>query len=166
MRVSLDGETTTLFLVIREEDLDEAVRDLVRIGYDNVAGFVEPEALEAYFIDGGAHDSIDVIDFADLETARKKDAALPLDVRFSFEFDEGRVPGALNTSYTRLPEYETLIPEDQTLLVYCRTGSRSAAAASYLKRRGFDVRYVDGLIADYPAIGPLETTETAEPATV
>jgi len=138
----------------------------VRIGYDNVAGFVEPEALEAYFIDGGAYESIDVIDFADLESARKEDGALPLDVRFSSEFEEGRVPGALNTSYTRLPEYETLIPEEETLLVYCRTGSRAAAAASYLKRQGFDVRYVDDLIADYPAIGPLEKAETAEPVTV
>ncbi|MEJ2311004.1 MAG: rhodanese-like domain-containing protein [Gemmatimonadales bacterium] len=162
----VEDETTPLFLVVREEDLDEAVRSLVRIGYDNVAGFVEPEALEAYFIDGGAYDSIDVIDFADLESARKEDGALPLDVRFSSEFEEGRVPGALNTSYTRLPEYEPRIPENGTLLVYCRTGSRAAAAASYLKRQGFDVRYVDDLIADYPAIGPLETTEAAEPAAV
>jgi hydroxyacylglutathione hydrolase len=152
--------------VVREEDLDEAVRDLVRIGYDSVVGFVEPEMLDQYFIDGGAHDSIEVIGFAELEAARKEDAGLPLDVRFSSEFEEGRVPGALNTSYTRLPEYETGIPKDETLLVYCRTGSRAAAAASYLKRRGFDVRYVDDLIADYPAIGPLETTETAKPVAV
>ncbi len=158
----VEDETTPLVLVVREEDLDEAIRDLVRIGYDNVAGFVEPEALEEYFLDGGEYDSIEVIDFAEVETARAGDRVLPLDVRYSSEFAAGRVPGAVNASYTRLPEYEARIPDGGTLLVYCRTGSRAAAAASWLKRRGHPVRYVDDLIANYASLGRLEGAESAE----
>jgi rhodanese-related sulfurtransferase len=35
--------------------------------------------------------------------------------------------------------------------VHCQTGSRASSAASYLARRGFDVRYVDGELAEWMA---------------
>ena len=35
-------------------------------------------------------------------------------------------------------------------MVYCRTGSRASAAASFLERCGYDVTFVNGLLADWP----------------
>jgi hydroxyacylglutathione hydrolase len=147
----VEDETQPIVLVARQEDLEEAVRDLVRIGYDNLVGYVEPQTIDRHFIDGGPFASIEVIDFGQLEEVRREDGVLPLDVRYASEYRDGHVPGSLHLSYTRLPESEGSIPRDRTLLVYCRTGSRAAAAASYLKRRGYDVRYVDDLIDNYAA---------------
>jgi hydroxyacylglutathione hydrolase len=149
-------ETAPLVLVLEEARLDEAVRDLVRIGYDNIAGYITPDGLERHFEEGGAHTSIPEIDFAEVEEARTADDTVVLDVRFASEFAEGHVPGAVNASYTRLPAYlEDRVPAEGTLLVHCVSGARSAAASAFLSRHGYDVRYVNGAIADYE--GRLET---------
>ncbi len=145
-------ETTPLVLVVEEESVEEAVRDLVRIGYDAVAGYATPDTLDRYFEDGGEAASIDEITFADL--ARMKDDAntAVVDVRFASEYAAGHVPGAASASYTRLPAYlEDRIPVSQTLLVYCASGARSAAASAFLARAGYDVKYVNGAFADYAA---------------
>ena len=155
----VENEKTKLCLVAREEDVEEAVRDLVRIGFDRIVGFVEPAVLKRYFIEGGRFESIEVIDFKGMvEEGDGSDATL-LDVRYSSEFDAGHVPDAINASYTRMPEYEPRLPQSGCLLVYCQTGSRAAAAASYLSSRGYDVRYVDDHFDHYGTLGPVETAE-------
>jgi hydroxyacylglutathione hydrolase len=59
-----------------------------------------------------------------------------------------------------LPERASELPRDRPLLVYCKSGSRSAIAASLLAARGFhDVRNLrDGLdawlAAGLPAVRP------------
>lgn len=65
--------------------------------------------------------------------------ALLLDVRTREEFASGHVPGALNIPIQELANRVTELkhPERQ-LVVYCRSGARSAAAAELLKAAGFD----------------------------
>jgi hydroxyacylglutathione hydrolase len=145
----VEDETTPLVLIVDEADVEEAVRDLVRIGYDNVAGYAEPETLQRYFEAGGESETIDEITFAEVEALRQDDDAAVLDVRYRSEFDEGHVAGALNASYTRMPEYETDLPTDKRLLVHCRTGARAAAASAFLRRAGHDVQYVNDNVEDY-----------------
>ena len=53
-------------LIVEADRVEEAVRDLVRIGYDRVAGVVTPEALGRYFEDGGAHEAIEEVTFEDV----------------------------------------------------------------------------------------------------
>ena len=142
-------ETTPLVLIVDEADVEEAVRDLVRIGYDEVVGVVEPETLQRYFEDGGESETIDEITFEEVEALRRSDDAAVLDVRYRSEFDEGHVEGALNASYTRMPEYETDLPKGSTLLVHCRTGARAAAASAFLRRAGRDVKYVNDNVEAY-----------------
>jgi hydroxyacylglutathione hydrolase len=153
------NERTPLYLIVRREDLDEAIRDLVRIGYDNIAGFIEPETLERYFLDGGRFDSIKVLDFEAVDALRSSPDMHPVDVRYSSEFEAGHVPGAVNASYTRLPDYEDRLPAEGTLLVYCRSGARAGPASSYLRRRGYDVRYVDDLVDRCRSIAEVEPEE-------
>ena len=147
-------ENTPIVLVTEESRLDEAVRDLVRIGYDRVVAWISPDGLEQYFEDGHPAATIPEFTFADLEAARGRDGFTVLDVRFASEFREGHVPGALNASYTRLPEYvKDRVPADTTLVVHCQTGARSAAASAFLAREGFDVRYVNGSFEAWAATG-------------
>ncbi len=152
----VEDETAPIYLLVDEDDVDEAVRDLVRIGYDNVRGFAEIETLQRYFRDGEESATIDEITFEDVDALRQNDDTAVLDVRYRSEFDEGHVEGAVNASYTRMPEYESDLPTDKTLLVHCRTGARAAAASAYLLRAGRDVKYVNDNVEDY-----LEAQETA-----
>lgn len=157
-------EMSPLVLIVQEEDVEEAVRDLVRIGYDNVVAYAELLTLQRYFAQGGRSETTEEIRFGDLEELRSQDAVVPLDVRFASEYNEGHVPGALNASYTRLPEFArdpARVPRNRILLVYCSSGARSAAAASYLAREGFDVKYINDAFAKYAASGKAERGKTA-----
>jgi hydroxyacylglutathione hydrolase len=148
-------ETTPLVLIVEEEDVEEAVRDLVRIGYDNIIAFAEVGTLQRYFSQGGKCEATEEIGFDDVDSLREEDDVVPLDVRFASEFAERHVPGAFNASYTRLPDYikdADRVPRGKTLLVYCGTGARSAAAAAFLAREGFDVKFVNGDFTSYQPI--------------
>jgi hydroxyacylglutathione hydrolase len=158
----VEDEKTPILLIVEEAAVEEAVRDLVRIGYDDLRSFVTPETLTRYFDRGGETASIERVGIA--EVAKRKDdpGVEVLDVRFAAEFAAGHVPGAINASYTRLPSYvKDRVPRDKTLLVHCVSGGRSASASSFLAREGFRVVYVDGPIAEYGEVGELVTEDAA-----
>lgn len=151
-------ETTPLVLITEGEHVEEAVRDLVRIGYDHVAGYATPDTLERYFEDGGEAAAIPEITFDDLARQRDEDGVTVVDVRFANEYEPGHVPGAVNASYTRLPAYvDERIPQGQRLLVHCQSGARSAAASAYLAKEGYDVTYVNGDFGTYAEAHEVET---------
>lgn len=75
-----------------------------------------------------------------------------LDVRTEEEFQEQRIPGSI-----LIPDYEIfdlvtqkLPDKDATILVYCRTGRRSEAAARQLIEMGYTSVYDLGGIVDWP----------------
>ncbi len=136
-----DGD---LLLVIDEEDVEEAVLDLVRVGYDHISYYITPQDLERFFEDGGDFSSIEHIDFGDIDQRRTDAGADVLDVRYASEYDAAHVPGATNISYTRLADRLEEVPRSSKLLVHCAGGARSAVASAFLVREGFDVVYVDG----------------------
>ncbi|WP_419938115.1 MBL fold metallo-hydrolase [Candidatus Palauibacter sp.] len=148
-------EGAAVTLVIDERDLEWAVRRLVRIGFDDVKGFVEPEALERYFAEGGEAAAIPEIDLEAASRLSTKGHGDVLDVRYASEYAASHLPGAVNASYTRLPDYTDRLPSNGSLLVHCLSGARAAVAASYLAREGRDVRYINDLFTAYA--GSLET---------
>ncbi len=159
----VEDETRSILLVVGEDRVEEAVRDLVRIGYDRFAGFLEPETLERWFTRGGAASSIDVIGWARMAELAREGGHRVVDVRGAAEYGAGHVPGAVNLPHTRLPVLEDRIPSDATLLVHCAAGGRSAVAGAYLAARGFDVRYVDGDWSDWVGAGhPVERSREGE----
>ncbi len=134
-----------IYLIVEANKLDDAVRDLVRIGLDDIAGWTTPEALEEV---GRSRPlaTTEVVDFA-RATSLGGDSDLFLDVRRQTEFDAGHVEGAQNIAHTRLLARADEIEPDQRLLVYCRTGARAAAASSLLERLGHEVIYIDDLVS-------------------
>jgi|APLak6261659701_1056019.scaffolds.fasta_scaffold09230_3 rhodanese-related sulfurtransferase len=64
---------------------------------------------------------------------------LVLDVRSAAEFDEGHIPGAINVPHDVLGErIAELGPAgERDVVVYCRSGRRSAIALEALKGAGF-----------------------------
>ncbi len=145
-------ENTPLYLIVEEDHLEEAVRDLVRIGLDEVAGYATPETLVRYHEQGGALRRIPEIDFEAMNALRRQPGHEVLDVRGLSEYEAGHVPEARNVAHTRLLARQDELPKDRTLLVHCRTGARAAAASALLARSGFDVQYVNGEFSDWTAL--------------
>jgi len=61
-----------------------------------------------------------------------------VDVRTPAEFSAGHVPGAVNIPLSELGRrHRELRPRSGPVVVYCRSGSRSAGAAGLLRAKGF-----------------------------
>jgi rhodanese-related sulfurtransferase len=74
--------------------------------------------------------------------------ALLLDVRTPSEYQEGHVPHAKNIPVQELPQRLTDVgPTSRPVVVYCRSGGRSAQAASILSRAGYQVRDIGPMTA-------------------
>lgn len=80
-----------------------------------------------------------------------KDAII-LDVRTPEENKELRIPGSTLIPLHELEDRLNELPksEKQPILVYCRSGNRSAQAAALLKQHGFPVVYDFGGIISWP----------------
>ena len=77
--------------------------------------------------------------------------AILLDVRTQEEFDEGHIPGAVclpNEFITA--EMPFPFEKDAEILLYCRSGRRSAEATSKLRGMGFTHVFDFGGILDWP----------------
>src|SRR5699024_9427949 len=80
------SEDDTIYLIIDEEDVEEAVRDLIRIGLDRIEGYITPADLETFQQKGGSLESIETIDFDKTAELLNDDENRILDVRRVTEF--------------------------------------------------------------------------------
>jgi hydroxyacylglutathione hydrolase len=131
-----------IVLVTPEDKLELAVRELVRIGLDRVAGWVSPNDLVQAGAALAEAAEVTVSDLRDRLT-RGEDLAV-LDVRRSAELGSGVIEGAANAAHTRLPRHTADLPRDRPIYVYCAMGGRSAYAVAYLKHLGLDAVNVAG----------------------
>ena len=104
-----------------------------------------------------------------LQRLEKKDADLVvLDVRTPAEFAAGHVPGARNVPHdqiaAKLAELSPL--KDKEVVLYCRSGRRTAIAAQALSGAGFSkLRHLEGdWLAWEAEKKPVETPSGNQPA--
>ena len=104
-------------------------------------------------------DAAAVIDSATLADWRRRAVAhLLIDVREPSEQAAGIIEGARLVPLGRIAEVRPSLPRDRPVIVYCRTGLRSARAASLLRDSGVDARSLTGGIEAWRAAVPAETT--------
>ena len=79
----------------------------------------------------------------------KKNETVIVDVRNTWEFEEGHLKNALNIPLNEIPirinEFKKL---KGPFVLYCRSGNRSGAAVSILKQAGISNSYNGGGIFD------------------
>src|SRR5690606_27140094 len=66
-----------------------------------------------------------------------KDGAFLVDVRTPAEFSAGSVKGAVNIPLDRVPRQLSKFKNKKSIVVFCRSGSRSGQAKSILENNGF-----------------------------
>ncbi len=88
-----------------------------------------------------------------------------LDVRTPTEYAEGRIPGAINIDWKAdgfLEAAQSALDPARPVLVYCRSGRRSAEAAGVLTKAGFRVSNLLGGILAWAEAGKPVTTYEVE----
>jgi rhodanese-related sulfurtransferase len=82
---------------------------------------------------------------------------LLIDVRTPEEFASGHIQNAINISVETLPDRLNEVPDNLPIVVYCRSGNRSATAAEILVSAGYQPVYDLGGIQTWTAQGyPVE----------
>ena len=76
-----------------------------------------------------------------------------VDVRSAEEYAGGYIPGAINIAVHELSGKLNRIPKDKPVIVYCRSGNRSAHAAQALIAAGYGEVYDLGGVFDWARQG-------------
>ncbi|HET6767971.1 MAG TPA: rhodanese-like domain-containing protein [Chitinophagaceae bacterium] len=83
----------------------------------------------------------------------KKENAVVVDVRNTWEYDEEHVKNAVNIPLTEIPaRIDEFKKWNGPLILYCRSGNRSGAAVHLLKQAGITNVYNGGGISDLQKI--------------
>ncbi|MBG6224560.1 hydroxyacylglutathione hydrolase [Arthrobacter sp. CAN_A2] len=150
--VNPETDNNPLVLLASGQDQAQELWDhLVRVGIDNVAGYVTS-------LDGLPATTPKLIQPAELEGF---DTAMVLDVRNRTEHTAGHIPGAHQLNGGRVMWHLDELPADGTIVSYCQSGLRNSVAASALRRAGYDVVELDGSYAAWTASQQARETVSA-----
>lgn len=129
-----DRELYLLMSDSREASVAAAVRNLVLIGLDRVAGYLGPEALDLWAAEGRALEILPQVSPAEL--AARRGSTVVIDVRAASEWEDGHLQSALHIPLPELEARIAEVPVDRDVVLHCQGGGRSAIAASLLQARG------------------------------
>jgi rhodanese-related sulfurtransferase len=131
----LDRERPLVLVAEPGREVEAATR-LGRIGFDNVAGYLDG-GMELLQEAPGLVERTERLTAAALaEQLASPRPPLLVDVRSEREWQTGRIDGAVNVPLSRLRERIATLPPERVLVTYCASGYRSAIAASMLRREG------------------------------
>jgi hydroxyacylglutathione hydrolase len=154
----LNYEDPIMIIDENNQHLDQIRRYLIRIGYDNIFGYLEG-GFTNWANSGERISKIDTWSVHKLKEHQKDESIFILDVREIGEWEEGYIEGAHHIYVGDLKYHLNEVPKDKYLVVYCDTGNRASIAASVLKNEEYEgVANVLGSIrawkaAGYPLIG-------------
>jgi hydroxyacylglutathione hydrolase len=120
-----------------DDEVPGLLRELVRIGWDEVAGHLRG-GFESWQNAGRPLASFGTIDTEGLRSRLRKDEVLVLDVRKPDEWEEGTLEDAQQVFVGHLQSRLDELPRDRPLVTMCSVGHRAGIAASLLKREGFE----------------------------
>ncbi|HSJ88756.1 MAG TPA: MBL fold metallo-hydrolase [Anaerolineales bacterium] len=132
------------------EQRDDATRQLIRIGYDDVLGYVEGG------MDAWAREyRVETVESIQPRELRERLHEVTLvDVRRLSEWHEEHIPGAIHFEGGRIPWEQLPFRLDRPLVLQCASGNRSMVAISVLKRLGIhNVIQADGGILKWKMNG-------------
>jgi len=122
-------------------EVEDATRQLIRIGYDEVIGYVEG-GIEAW---AKEYPVETVQSIGPKELHEQLNDVTLVDVRRLSEWEDGHIAGAVHFEGGHMAWDELPFLLDKPLAIQCASGNRSMVAISVLKRRGIhNVIQVDG----------------------
>jgi hydroxyacylglutathione hydrolase len=134
-----------IVLIADKGDDESSRRSLVRVGLDNISGFLT-KGIQCWIDAGEAFSRITQLSTKEVEMGSAKD--LVLDVRGDQEWTDGHIEGAQHLMLGDLTKQLASLPRERPITTVCGSGYRSSIAASLLKQRSFSqVSSMDGGMA-------------------
>ncbi|MCW2259502.1 MULTISPECIES: MBL fold metallo-hydrolase [Sphingobacterium] len=120
-----------LVLIADDDTTEDLTRKLMRIGMDNIYGFVT--ALDKMNM---KLEKSNLVTSTEVQKHLDKNDVQIIDVRTENEYGNGHIRGAENISLTTLKNNLHKISKDRPVIVHCQSGVRAAMAYSLLKKSG------------------------------
>lgn len=125
------------FILIAEESKhDDLVRKLMRIGLDNVYGYVPDVTVWKEL--GNKLEKANVISENELKEILKTNHTQIVDLRGAAEYKTGHVKGADHVFIGTLEKNLAKIKKDQQVVIHCQAGDRASIGYSLLVKHGFN----------------------------
>ncbi len=142
------------FIIIADESqMEDLTRKLMRIGLDNIKGFISEIDDLGITLEG-----TEIISLEEFKSYLGNPEVQVVDVRGASEYQEGHIKGADNVFVGTLPDNLDKVSKEKLKLVHCQSGARAAIAASVLLRQGFkNIKVFSGGMQEWNAQGePIE----------
>jgi len=121
------------FILVAEADqMEDLTRKLMRIGLDNIYGYVSD--VTALGLD---LQTADVISLDEFKSYVGKDDVQVVDVRGINEYTQEHVPGADNVFVGTIQGNLDKVSKDKQVVIHCQAGDRASIAYSVLAKNGF-----------------------------
>jgi hydroxyacylglutathione hydrolase len=149
------------FILIAEEStLDDLTRKLMRIGMDNVYGYVD--GVKDWEMAGGKLATSETVSLDEFRNILKSNHTQIIDLRGAAEYKAGHIKGAENVFIGTLEKNLDKIKKDEPVIIHCQAGDRSAIGYSLLAKHGFkNVKNYSGGVTEWSGAGNPMVTDVA-----
>ena len=133
-----------------DNELRKAQRQLLRIGYDTIAGALDG-GVDAWRSSGRSISAFETVEVEDMaQWVLSAEPMTVVDARDEHEWVAGHVPGAVHMYVPDVPHRAGEIPREAPVAVHCASGYRAGIAASLLEQAGLTrIIHVNGEYSDW-----------------
>jgi hydroxyacylglutathione hydrolase len=119
-------------LLAAPSQMDDLTRKLMRIGLDNILGFVDAAKINE--LANGVLSTSKMVSISDVKA---NTIAQVIDLRGAAEFNAGHIAGATNVFVGTLLQNLAKVPKDKPVIIHCQGGDRAAIGYSLLVKEGY-----------------------------
>jgi hydroxyacylglutathione hydrolase len=124
------------FMLLADESThDDLVRKLMRIGLDNIMGFVPSTA--GFVAAGGELNKTNIINIDTLKSKLNDANVQVVDLRGATEYKSGHIAGADHVFVGTLPKNLDKVSKEKEVIVLCQGGDRATIGYSLLENAGY-----------------------------
>ncbi len=133
----LNYEEPIIIVDDNNDNIDELRRYLVRLGYDNIYGYLSG-GFPVWFKGSGDFETVNTWSVHDLLPNMGKKSLFLLDVRKENEWIKERIDGSHNIYIGLLKDNLEKVPKDKHVVVSCDTGYKASIGTSILQMKGYN----------------------------
>jgi len=119
-------------LVANPSDMDDLTRKLMRIGLDNMYGFVDAAKINEL-----SDAPLLTSTMVNINDVKANTTAEIIDLRGVAEYNSGHIAGATNVFVGTLLQNLHKVPKDKPVIIHCQGGDRAAIGYSLLVKEGY-----------------------------
>jgi hydroxyacylglutathione hydrolase len=119
-------------LVANPSQMDDLTRKLMRIGLDNIYGFVDAAKINEL-----SDAPLLTSTMVNISDVKANTTAEIIDLRGVAEYNSGHIAGATNVFVGTLLQNLAKVPKDKPVIIHCQGGDRAAIGYSLLVKEGY-----------------------------